>query len=453
MICEADMKKVFFKENFMGKKAVMLFISLFIISNSCYLDASGLRPFELSARAAAMGGAFVALTDDASAVYYNPAGLAFSSGIMLRANICYPKMTVTAEDPAFPTPSQSSLGKLRTSNFISANIKDRIGVGIGVFSPNSMETNWPENWIGRAFSIHSKLNTLYVRPVVAVKISKFLSVGVGLDFISSDVTWKYERIFTFQESGSGDSLGATSDSDVSGRGTGSVAGILIRISDNLRIGGRYQAKVKLDLAGPHSFIFLPFYYRIYGISHGATSSLTIPQEYVLGIMCSPWKNLTLQLDFQKTGMSEMKQWKFDLGPEFYEELENYYGARPDDIKQGVDLNLRDVSRIMLGVEYRLENFVAIRAGYTYQQSAVNGQMIHPVFPDLETNILSLGIGYNGPAFSIWDYEESIGGISLDVYFQYGFSPNSTSELPEFPATYHASRWNVGLGIGFTFGSL
>jgi long-chain fatty acid transport protein len=437
----------------MGKKTIVLFVSLFIVSSSCYLDGSGFRPYELSARAAALGGAFAALTDDATAVYYNPAGLAFSTGIMLRTNICYPKMTVTADNPAFPTPYKSSLGKIRASHFVSASIKERIGVGIGVFTPNSMETYWPENWMGRDLSIHSKLNTLYVRPVVSVKIAKFISIGAGLDFISSDVTWKYEKVLTFQEMGSGDVLLTTSESKLSAKGIGYVAGTMLRINDKIRIGGRYQPKVKLDFTGSHSFIFTYMPYRIFGNTRGVISSLTLPQEYVLGIMYSPWKHLTFQMDYQSTGMSEIKQWEFDLDPECYDAIENYYGTRPDEIRHGFDLDLIDISRIMLGAEYRLKDFIVIRAGYTYLKSAVNGQMIHPVFPDLGTNILSFGFGYDGPAFSIWDYEESIGGISLDVFFQYGFSPNSVSALPEFPATYRASRWNVGLGLGFTFGSL
>ncbi len=435
------------------KKTVVLFILLLIISASRYLEASDVRPFELSARAAALGGAFAARTDDSSSVFYNPAALAFSFGIMVKLNLFYPKITMTAEHPAIPMSSKSDLGKLRGSTFISLNIKERIGLGIGVFFPHSMETKWPHNWAGNTLSIRTKWNTLYIRPAVAVKVSKHLSVGAGLDIISSNVNWIYNRIFAFQEMGSGDNLQASSESNVSAKGIGYVAGVLIRISDNLRLGGRYQTKVKLDFDGAHSFIIQRGSESPFGILQETTSTLTIPQEFVLGGMYSLGKNLTFQLDFQRIGMSEIKQWEFELDPEFYEEIEDYYGTRPDAIKQGVDLNMRDISRIMFGVEFRFKNSIAIRAGYTHQKSAVGSQMIHPVFPDLDTNIVSFGIGYDGPTFSVWDTYEKLGGISLDAFFQYGFSPKSTSTLPEFPATYQANRWIVGLGLGITFGSL
>jgi len=47
------------------------------------VDAGSFVRFGIGARALGMGGAFVALADDSSAVYWNPAGLAFSQGFTL----------------------------------------------------------------------------------------------------------------------------------------------------------------------------------------------------------------------------------------------------------------------------------------------------------------------------------------------------------------------------------
>lgn len=430
----------------MGKKTVILFIAIFMVSGPCYLAASEFRNFELSARAATLGGAFVARVDDVSAVFYNPAGLAFLAGFRFKTNICYLRMTSTAEYSESPESFKSAPYQLRGSHFISLNIKDRFGFGIGGFTPNSMEIKWPEYWVGNTLSIHSKLNTFYIRPVVAVKISDHLAVGAGMDFIFSKVAWEYDRIFTFRESAPGYYLDVNSKSYVNGKGIGFVTGILIRISDNLRIGGRFQPKVKLDLEGSNHFHVRDGYDPPF-FSQEVTSALTMPQEIVLGFMYSPVMNLNLQLDLQWIGMSEIKQWEFNLNPQFYEAFEEYYGIKPDYARHGIDLNLRNTSRIMFGIEYHLRNFIAFRAGYTYQKSCVDGQMVHPVLPDLDTNILSFGIGYEGPMFSTYRYDERIGGFSIDAYFQYGFYPRCTSTLPEFPATYQANRWIVGFAVG------
>ena len=433
----------------MRKKRVILGLLLFLFSASRFLEASELRPYELSARAAALGGAFAARTDDSSSVFYNPAALGFSSGIMVKVNMFYPKTTMTAEYPAIPTSPKSIFGNLGGSAFISWNIKERIGLGIGVFFPNWLETNWPHSWAGCYQSVHSKFNTVYVRPVAAVKNCRYIAVGVGMDIISSSVDWKYNNVFFFQEIGWGHDLNGSSETKVSAKGISYVAGVLIKISDNLRLGGKYQPKVRLDFDGAHTFILRQGNAYLLGLLQKTSSSLTIPQEFVLGCMYALGKNLTFQLDFQRINMSEMNRWEFRINPESYAE---YFGIHTDYIRHGVDLNMKDISRIMFGVEYRFKNSIAVRAGYSHQASAAENRMIHPVFPDLDTNILSFGIGYDGPTFSVWDTFEKLGGISLDAFFQYGFSPKSTSALPEFPFTYRARRWIVGFGVGITFGS-
>jgi long-subunit fatty acid transport protein len=286
---------------------------------------------------------------------------------------------------------------------------------------------------------------------VAVKITNFLSVGAGIDFISSSMQWNYERVFTFQEPGFEEGLVSTSDSRLEAKGVGYVVGAMIRLSDNFRLGGRYQPKVRLDFDGRHNFIFeqtLSYADQI----RGTTSTFTLPQEFVVGAMISPAKNVTFQVDFQRLAMSEIQKWEFELDPEHYDSIENFYGARPEEFREGVDLRMKDVYRVMVGVEYFFKNNIAIRAGYSHQKSAADSRMIHPVFPDLDTHILSFGIGYDGPTFSVWDTYEKLNGISLDAYFRYRFSPESVSTLPEFPAAYKANGWAVGIGVGVTFGS-
>jgi long-chain fatty acid transport protein len=440
----------------MGKKTFILFASLFMILGSCYLEASRFRNFELGARAATLGGAFVARADDVSAVFYNPAGLAFLSGIRIKTNIHFLTQTLTAEYPGSPRSFESTPFHLRGSHFISLNIKNRISFGIGGFTPESMETKWPQwsnPWPGHSLSINSKLNTFCIRPVLAVNISNILGVGVGMDFIFSDALWLYDRISFFHGRGSGLDRDVSSKSEVSGKGLGFVAGILIRINDSLQVGGRYHPKVKLDLEGLTDLNIADYWEPEFFWNQEVRSAFTIPQEFVLGFMYSPSKSLNFQLDIQWNEMSKIKHWEFNLDPQFYEEFEDFYGFIPYYARQGVDLNLRNTWRIMFGTEYYLSDFIALRAGYAYQKSAVNGQMLHPVFPDLDSNILSLGVGYEGPIFSFYNTDERIGGFSFDVYFQYGFSPSCTSTLTEFPAAYKASRWIIGVGVGFNFGSL
>jgi long-subunit fatty acid transport protein len=67
------------------------------LSNAGFLNAAGISLFEVGARAATMANAYVGLADNPSAIYYNPAGIAFQEGVGLRLNMTYSRVKEKAE--------------------------------------------------------------------------------------------------------------------------------------------------------------------------------------------------------------------------------------------------------------------------------------------------------------------------------------------------------------------
>jgi long-chain fatty acid transport protein len=67
----------------------VLVLSIVTFAGLARGDVSNFRPYALGARAAGMGGAFTAISDDGSGGYYNPGGLAFApkSSVSLSASI------------------------------------------------------------------------------------------------------------------------------------------------------------------------------------------------------------------------------------------------------------------------------------------------------------------------------------------------------------------------------
>src|SRR5499433_3599198 len=74
-----------------SRLSVFLFLFAVMLSSggSALADDSNFRPYILGSRAAGMGGAFTALSDDGSGSYYNPGGLAFTrrSSISLSVSV------------------------------------------------------------------------------------------------------------------------------------------------------------------------------------------------------------------------------------------------------------------------------------------------------------------------------------------------------------------------------
>src|SRR5262244_2789299 len=72
-----------------SRLSVFLFAVMLSSGDSALADDSNFRPYILGSRAAGMGGAFTALSDDGSGSYYNPGGLAFTrrSSISLSVSV------------------------------------------------------------------------------------------------------------------------------------------------------------------------------------------------------------------------------------------------------------------------------------------------------------------------------------------------------------------------------
>src|SRR5438270_8335202 len=85
------------------------------VSGMCYGSAFSIS--EMGARAAGMGNAFIAMADDGSALFYNPAGIAFQPGAHMEMD-----STVVVGLFRF-TPSSTPAGQVVPPNGYSQSIK------------------------------------------------------------------------------------------------------------------------------------------------------------------------------------------------------------------------------------------------------------------------------------------------------------------------------------------
>lgn len=61
--------------------------------------------------------------------------------------------------------------------------------------------------------------------------------------------------------------------------------------------------------------------------------------------------------------------------------------------------------------------------------------------------VTLGFGYEGPFYSIWDRKE-MGQFLIDVYFQYAWAKTRTASPPAIELTYGGNRRILGISVGF-----
>jgi long-chain fatty acid transport protein len=451
----------------MRTKIFTVLLVVFVLFSATDVNATGYGLYELGAKAATLAGAFTGRADNTSAIYYNPAGIAFQSGLGFRLNVVYYDLKHSAYVPDEDETYNSANGQLRGSLFVAYTFIDRISIGVGYFQPYSMETDWHTNWPGVALSLNSKLNTGYFRSVLAFKLNDMLSIGVGFDIVRGTTYWNYNRIFSsplymFKED-------VLTEVDTSGTGTGFAAGILFRPSDKIGIGIRYQHKVeialegrtKFGMSGSTTYLPHPVYPKIrvrdliedFYSYEAVTSSVTMPAEFVVGIKVAPTKKLSFHLDVNWTGWSEFKGCHFntvipeeELQQRFYDLYGDFYGILPDWASQGFEMKMEDVWSFKFGAEYYLKDVLALRAGCSRSQSSLTDEYLNPFLPVLPRSVISFGAGYDGPVRTIYD-QSLIGALTFDVFVQYVMGESRTSALPGYEYTYNSAFWVVGCGVG------
>lgn len=458
-------------------KKILWLILILIFSSSQYLKASGFAIYELGARASALAGAFVARADDTSAIYYNPAGIAFLDGFRIKTNVQFSPQKSTAFIPDTEHVFSSTPLQLQGLHYVTWSPLDRLTLGFGMFNPYSTETSWGCSWPGSLLSISSRLLSYDCRPSVAIKLTKGLALGIGVDFVFTKVEWRHNIKFPVEKFiQTSTPYLVDSRHHVEGSGIGFTAGLLWKISKRLQFGARYQHQVTLDAKGKNTFHdnflggvtgqrilgpdnrligihpLMDKYYELQNVS----SQFLFPTEIVWGLMVVPVDRLTLLLDFHWSEWSKAKNWEFisdksgvDMSPEFMEDYGYFFGVIPDYEKQSAEMRWKDTWKIKFGVEYALSPVMALRAGYAFDQTAMDGNVIHAVNPGLDQNIISLGLGYDGPLFSVWD-DKRMSDFTFDFFVQYMFSKNQTSSLPGFDFSYNTDRFVVGIGLGFDF---
>lgn len=205
----------------------LLFAYTLLCSSVSAVYASGFTIYEQGVRAIGRGGAFAATADDATAIFFNPAGIGqlkgthFSSGLSLinpaslrfHPNPALPGPTEQFFHSTLLTPPQGFDGEISKHIFLPAamyltqSIKDRVTVGYGIYFPFSLQTDFTNfrndfqppvfvqngqrfsyRYPGRFASSRTILNTTMHNPTVGIEVTKNVYLGFGFDIAHADVT-------------------------------------------------------------------------------------------------------------------------------------------------------------------------------------------------------------------------------------------------------------------------
>lgn len=409
-------------------------ISVLFIVYSLQLYGGGFQQNQHGARAKAMGGAFTAVANDPSAIYWNGAGLTQLKGtqIMLGTHLLTPSSTFRG---IFPSTDYSYMEtQLFTPShfFASHNFDNGLAIGLGFTTPYGSGTKWSEDWIGRYISTETKLQTFVLMPTIAYEI--FDGFSLSASFIYSFANVLIERMIP-QYPFSG-------DAKISLEGDESFAygynfGLMYKPVDWFTVGASFRSEVEYGFEGTATATGAP--QLIDRFPKGDISAtLVTPMNLVGGIAVDVTERFKLSADYQWVGWSS------------YDVLAVEFADYPD-ISSPRDYE--DTYIVRFGGEYKVVDEFAIMAGIYYDNIPVNPDRLNPSLPD--ANRLGFSTGFTAQLFT---------GFSLTGAFLYvrgeqttvsnskenAYPASGTNFFVPFNGTYNSNAKIVSLSLQYDF---
>ena len=394
--------------------------------------ASGFELYEESPAGTAMAGALTAISGDASAIFYNPAGIAMQRGgsVLIGASGALGLTSVT--DGTVKTDATNKAAVLPTA-FVSQRF-GRFAAGVGLFTQFGSGLKWneqgtgaggmPAKFPGRFVATNTQLQSVTINPTIALLATDQISIGVGLDvFLASAELQRQILLGDFEGNAH---LGGT------GHAIGFNFGALAQIiPDKLSFGIAYRSGMSLDFDLKAVFAGPP---ELQGVvkDQPAKLSLPLPHNFSVGIAVHPVERLLITADVHATLWSDFRT----LSATF-----------PTTTTPALTAprNWKDSVSARLGLEVMATRGLALRLGFGYDQSPVPQSTLDPTIPVSDRFIVSGGVGYTIGA-------GAVRGLTLGLGYLAGISADRVSTIPDFPnATYSQTVHLATLGISYRWG--
>jgi long-chain fatty acid transport protein len=338
--------------------------------------AAGFALVQQGTAAMGQGNAFVAEANDASAIYYNPAGL----NQIKRAQV-YQGSFFNYPDREFSGGGQDSQTNHRLyrslTAYIAIPVHDRVVLGLGFFSPFGMGTVWPPTWAGRYITTYSSLKTYSLNPVVSVRVLDNLSLAAGFDVLWSQVHLKRKTPVVLRGR-------AFPDAEINVTGEGSGLGYNLGLHyepwSGVKLGVAYRSKIEVDHEGSLDTT-LPV--PLPGPNSDGHASIAYPPSLTMGIAYSRFKPFTFEFDATWTGWSSYDQLKLNLDTPV-----PVNGVPTNTIT--TPKNWHDSWAFRFGANYAVNETMKLRAGYIYDLTPVPDSTFDPQVPDANRHIFTVG---------------------------------------------------------------
>ncbi len=385
-----------------------------LVSGSAH--AGGFALNEMSAANLGDAHAGAAAAEDASTIYYNPAGLTRLNGrqFMFAGSAIRPstKFSNSGSVSAVGTPLTGGNGgdagswALVPALYYATELSSRLRFGVGVQTPFGLTTEYDDGWVGRYQALKSSLKSVNINPALAYKVNDLVSVGAGISAQYVDV--ELSRAIDFGSICVG-SLGPAAcapigflpqarDGKVTVKGNdwgyGFNLGALFSPNTAARFGIAYRSKISHELSGDAAFakpagLPAPLAAAPTFTNTGARASVDLPESLSV--------NGYAELDRKWSAMADITWMRWNRFKELRVRFDN--GA-PDSVTPEA---WRNTLRVAAALNYRYNDSWKLRGGVAWDQSPVKAEFRTPRIADANRTWLAFGAQYKPSRQNAWDF--------------------------------------------------
>ncbi|MCB0730835.1 MAG: outer membrane protein transport protein [Ignavibacteriae bacterium] len=416
------------------KKVVKLTLNvLLVLGLATSTFANGLSLNSLGPKALGMGGAFVGLANDATAIYWNPAGLAGQkSALNLYFTGVMPLGTYQYAVPAFgidiDTKTESKI--YPTGGLLGVYSMDKMTFGLGVYVPAGLGATWPGEDLaafsgGAAFDWESQIGVISISPSFAYQVTDQFSIGVSANIYYAMFDLSRPDAADANQDGTPETPVQYSE-ESTGLGFGATIGLKYDINSQLSVGATFRTSTAVTMDGTADIV-APSLGNMTLVETDFEREVTWPLWIGGGIAYKPTKCLTLALDAQYSKWSLL------------DELIAEYDKMPDG---EFVLNWDDAVQIRLGGEYLVTPETAIRLGYYYDPAPAPDETLNILFPSSTNHVATIGFGHSFGKYRVDVAAEYLLGGDRDVEAY----PNPL-QPDNMPGVHHLDVFAFSVGFG------
>jgi len=430
----------------------LLFANISVFANGLSLNSPG--PVGLG-----MGGAYVGFANDLSTIYWNPAGITkvnspqisvYYTAVMPGSSYKYGAAQVDAK-------SESSI--YHVPGLFTAwpcMLMDDLYIGLGIFVPAGLGTKWNGEDLknlsiptGTTYEWESQIGAIDIQPTFAYKFSDMLSLGVGFNLRYGMFDLKRPMIAQVQN----DIIMGQYSEESSGWGFGISAGLLFNPIDIISIGLSFKTENKVSFEGTadHDVLKNVVYPGLqpFGLSYEEATlkrDLSWPLWFGAGIAVEAIENLTLAVDVQYSQWSKTED-EIETTYEGWVDVEKFLASQgqiKEDMKENLILHWEDAMQIRFGLQYDINDDLALRLGYYLDPAPAPDKTLNILFPSNNYNALTFGCSYMMDNFGIDFGAEYLMGDERNV---------AQSSEGNMPGIHQTNVFAFSLGFHYVFGSM